>query len=389
MQQSKILIVLLFIFIYILLSQFYFFSLGNIYTYIINPLFFVCTALLLMFMIAPSYRTNKNKKEIVQYVFITMLLYSLIYLLSGLLVGFGKNPYSTTIRGLVTNFFATGLVILCREYIRFKILNNVFDKNKKIVFILVVIIFSLIEFNIYSFIHNTNLYYIFKQFFHDLIPIVIKNILFTYIVMYTDYIPSFLYEMIYYLILWISPILPNLPWAMESILNIIFPFILLLQCKYYLEKKNRFHFNSIHKSPSQPGLLAFGAALVFLIWFTLGVFPIKPVAVATASMYPELGVGDLTFVKKSIASDIKTDDIIEYKMDGYTVIHRVKEIHQTNGNYYFTTKGDNNDQNDYLPVSEDQLLGKIIFKIPYVALPTIWIHNLNANNTQIEVQTGK
>ena len=31
--------------------------------------------------------------------------------------------------------------------------------------------------------------------------------------------------------------------------------------------------------------------------------------------------------------------------------------------------------------------GKAIFKIPYLALPTVWLHNINAK-TQVEVETG-
>jgi signal peptidase len=74
-------------------------------------------------------------------------------------------------------------------------------------------------------------------------------------------------------------------------------------------------------------------------------------------------------------------------MDGYTVIHRIITITQEDGEFFFITKGDNNTSEDKTPVSEQQLIGKVILKIPYLALPTIWIHNLNAK-TQVDVETG-
>ena len=77
MQKSKnttiIFIVILIIFFYI--NQTFLSSLGNIYTFIINPLSFIGIVVILKFMIPPLYNTNKYKKEIIQYVLITMLLY--------------------------------------------------------------------------------------------------------------------------------------------------------------------------------------------------------------------------------------------------------------------------------------------------------------------------
>jgi len=389
MHKSKISTVLIIFLIlaYILASQFYLTSLGNIYTFIINPLFFICIAIFLKLFILPPYSTNKFKQNITQYVLITILAYSLVYLLSGLLVTFGKSPYSTSIRGILLNLYSTGSIIFCREYIRYKLINNVYNNYKNLVFTLLVIVFSLLEINISSLFSNLNFYYLFKLFFYTIIPTILKNIAFTYITQYTDHIPSFLYEIIYYLILWISPILPNSPWVLDAILNSLFPLILLLYCKYYINKKNRFHLNSITEQISPSKLLPFGICLVLLIWFALGIFPVKPVGVATGSMYPELKVGDLVIIEKCTSNDVNVGDIIQYKMDGYTVIHRVKEIHKKNNNIFFITKGDNNSSKDKLPVSQDQLMGKVIFKIRYLALPTVWLHNINTQ-TQVEIEKG-
>lgn len=390
MQKSKFTTILIIgiIFIYVLFSKLYLVTLGNTYTFIINPIFFISITLFLKFSLVPPYSTNKFKKDIIQYVLITVLLYSLLYLLSGLLVSFGKNPYSATIRGIVINLYATGLIIFCREYIRYKLITNVYNDDKKLIFILLVIVFSLLDFNILSLFSSANLYYVFKQIFYSLLPSVIKNILFTYLAVYTDHIPAVIYELVIYLILWISPVLPNSPWVLESILNTVFPLVLLLYCRYTIQKKDRFHLNTISKPLNPSGLIPFAIALVLLIWFALGIFPIKPVGIATASMHPQLKVGDLVIIEKCTANDVKIKDIIEYQMDGYTVIHRIINIYQEKGEFFFITKGDNNESEDKLPVREDQLIGKALFKIPYIALPTIWLHNFTTQ-TQVDVETGK
>ena len=339
------------------------------------------------FVIPASYKTNKYKKDITQYILITILLYSILYLLSGLLTGFGKNPYSSSIRGLVINLYATGLIIFCREYIRYKLINNVYNKDKNLIFVLIIIVFSLQNLSIPKMLETDSVYYLFKQIFHIFIPALIKNSLFTYIAMYTDFIPAFIYEILYYTLLWVSPIMPNSPWVLEAIIDSIFPIILLLYCRYFIHKKDRFHLNTIEKPIKPSGLLPLGIGLVLVIWFALGIFPVKPVGIATGSMYPELHVGDLAIIKKCNANDIDNQDIIEYQMDGYTVIHRVVDITQENGEFFFTTKGDSNNSEDKNLVREDQLLGKVLFKIRYIALPTVWLHNLSSQ-AQVDVETG-
>lgn len=390
MQKSKYttIAIIIFIFIYILLSQFYLKSLGSVYNFIINPLFFILLALSLKLLIAPPYNTNKFKKDIIQYVLITTLIYSLVYLLSGLLTGFGKNPYSSTFRGIIFNLFTTGLIIFCREYLRYKLINNVYNKDRNIIFIFLVITFSMYDINLSSLISTPNFYYLFKLIFYSLLPSILKNVLFTYLALHTDYIPAVIYDLMYYFILWISPVLPKSPWVLEAILNTLFPLLLLFFCRYHIQKKDRFNLSSISKPINPSGLIPFSIALVLIIWFALGVFPIKPVGIATASMFPTIHVGDLCIIKKCTANEIELENIIEYQMEGYTVIHRVIDIYQEGGQFYFITKGDNNDSEDKTPVRQNQLIGKVIFKIPYLALPTVWLNNLHVK-TNVDVETGK
>lgn len=388
MKDSKIstIFILIIVLAYFIVSKNYLASFGNTYTYIINPLFFMILAIILKFVLLSPYKTNKYKKDIIQYVFITMLLYAFLYLISGLLTGYGVNPYTASIRGIVFNLYSTGLVVFFREYVRYKLINNVYKKDKKIICVLTVIVFAMQDIDISAIINNVNEYYLFKVIFYTVIPSLIKNSLFTYIELYTDYIPAVCYELITYLLLWLPPILPRSPWVLEAIIDTVFPLILLLYCRYYVYSKNRFHLSRISEPIEPSGIIPLGIGVVLVIWFALGIFPIRPIGIATKSMKPELGVGDMVLIQKCTPNDIKENDIIQYKRDRYTVVHRVIKKFQKDGNFYFVTKGDNNSDEDMDPVNEDQLIGKVIFKIKYIALPTIWINNLS--NVQVDVETG-
>ena len=204
-----------------------------------------------------------------------------------------------------------------------------------------------------------------------------------------NWLPAILYELMYYLILWLPPILPKAPWILESMLNIIFPLLLFLFVKYNINKKDRFELSRINEEQKPSSFVPVCILMVVLIWFALGVFPIKPVGIMSASMYPEIKVGDAVIIKKCSANDIKLQDIIEYQMDSYTVIHRVIEIRQEDGEFFFITKGDNNEDPDYIPVREDQLIGKAIYKVPYIALPAVWLHSIGGNSDNVQVELGK
>lgn len=285
MQKSKIItiIIMCFILIYVFLSQGCLYKLGNIYTYIINPAFWILTAILLKNFLIPTYHTKKFKKEIIQYVLITVLIYVIVYLISGLFVTFGQNPYSTTLYGIFLNFLTTGTVIVAREYIRYRLIQNVYQKDQKVIAIAITILLTLVEFNIIEFFSSSlKGYLIFKQVFYKIIPLLLKNTLFTYVAYKVDYTPNIVYDLLIYIFLWVSPILPKGPWVMEAIIDSVFPIVLLLYIRYFLNKKSRFKLErKVGESANPAGLVPLSVLLILLIWFALGVFPIRPIAVAT------------------------------------------------------------------------------------------------------------
>ena len=372
MKNSKLtsMFVLAIMFLYFLFSQIYLVKLGNIYYYVINPLFFVIMAFWLKIKMLSPYKSEKYKKPLLQFVVITALIYTVIYIISGLFLKYGKNPYSSGIVALLLNLYSTMLVILCREYIRFKIINNVFKKDRKIICILVVITFVMQDIPIVSLVNDFNVYSLFKNLFSVVIPSVSINSLLTYIELYTDYWAGFIYELIMNLVLWIPPILPKAPWIFSAIMDTIFPLLLLIYCMNYITSRERVYFKSV-KMVGLKQLIPISAGLVLIIWFAIGIFPIKPIGIASGSMYPEFSIGDALIIKKCSANDVDVGDIIEYKNDGNSIVHRIIEKHRKNGKIVFITKGDNNELPDKDPVDEDQVQGKVIGKIPYIAWPML------------------
>lgn len=365
------------------------FNINAIYLYIINPLFWITLAVFLKIAIGKSYQKSRIKKEVIQYILIAVIIYILTYMISGLFITFGNNPYFTTVKGFLINLWMFGTVIISKEYIRYRLINNVYENDKKEIAILVSLIYIIIEIELNKYI-NTKITLLFalKDICQNLIPLIAKNVLYSYISMKSDWKPASIYELFTKLYLWLSPILPNAPWIMVAIIETTIPTILFFYIRYANSKnseiKSRQEIENVNPKNSIPLVVL----VILVIWFTIGVFPIKPIAIASGSMEKELYVGDVVIVKKCNANDIVNGDIIQYQMKGYTVIHRVIEKKQKNGEYYFTTKGDNNPSEDKESVKEEQVLGKVIFKVKYLGYPAIWL-NIIQSNEQVEVDTGK
>ncbi|MBU2638917.1 MAG: signal peptidase I [Nanoarchaeota archaeon] len=75
--------------------------------------------------------------------------------------------------------------------------------------------------------------------------------------------------------------------------------------------------------------------------------------------------GDIIVLKGAKPEKVTPGDIIVYTTDRYKypIIHRVTKI---TGAAVFETKGDNNPNPDPSPVNKEQIVGKAVFRIPWL-----------------------
>ena len=95
------------------------------------------------------------------------------------------------------------------------------------------------------------------------------------------------------------------------------------------------------------------------------VFGIKLYGIMTESMSPKYNVGGVVYVRSVEASSIEVDDVITYRTGrgDESVTHRVISIEGDR----FVTKGDANNTADPNKVLFGQLVGKVVFYVPYLA----------------------
>lgn len=101
------------------------------------------------------------------------------------------------------------------------------------------------------------------------------------------------------------------------------------------------------------------------------VLGITPMVVLSGSMSGtqegHIEVGDLIFAKNVAPETLKENDVISFVKDGTAVTHRITSIEtDENGNLLFTTKGDANEAEDAEKVTEEQILGAYLARLPRV-----------------------
>ena len=93
--------------------------------------------------------------------------------------------------------------------------------------------------------------------------------------------------------------------------------------------------------------------------------------VLSGSMLPEIAVKDIVVTKKIEAERLEVGDIITFiapdsRYGGISITHRIidKIYDDSLGSYSYRTKGDNNNVADAALVPNDNILGKVILKVP-------------------------
>ncbi|WP_296971776.1 signal peptidase I [Tepidanaerobacter sp. EBM-38] len=109
--------------------------------------------------------------------------------------------------------------------------------------------------------------------------------------------------------------------------------------------------------------------------------------VMSGSMNPAVKTGSLVIVKPLDPEEIRPKDIITFKSEIESeniTTHRVVEIDKS-AELFFRTRGDANEVDDPMPVSASQVIGKVVYSIPYAGFAFHFIRSQNGIITLLVV----
>ncbi len=353
-----------------------------------NP-FITISFLITIFLIIKltiGYERDKNRyrKEATMNIVIYTVTYQLIIYIIGIFLGFSKTVYSLEPLTIITNLFPVILLIVASEVVRYSFVKKIGTKNKWLL-MGVTVIFTLLDITLktgtFDLSNGQDVITILSLI---ILPSIANNILLTYIASEYGYLPNILYRLIMEATIFILPIIPDLGDYLSAILLFVFPLVALYFIRSYLIKKKDKKEEFI-KAVENQKVSVFNRIItiiliiimVGMIVLTSGVFKIYSISIGSGSMEPALDVGDVVIISKTNEKEIeelKVHDILVFEHSNKIVVHRIVEINKEESKLRFITKGDNNLAEDSWFVTEDMIIGKVLFSVKYIGYPTIWLN---------------
>ena len=317
------------------------------------------------------WRTDKTTLQLTA-IIATFQLFLAVFV--SFFMGFGENSITWTPRALTIYFPFLLTPLLGIELSRAYLTTPINRRKPTLTLLLISLFYTLIAVSIPKYTSLNTPLATSEFLIKTLIPTLAINLLATYLAFLGGFPTNLTYMAIPAFFTWFSPILPNPPWAAQSIITVIaatIGFLVLDQAaKPFPTKRIR---RTLIKQKSQlPYWTAIALIGLIAVWSSTGLLGFTPTIIASGSMKPTMDAGDIAVVAKVPTDTIKPGDIIQYITPDATIIHRVIDTTGTKGSKTFVTKGDANTQPDD-PILQTQVLGKVLFTIPKLGWISVYL----------------
>lgn len=348
----------------------------NLYNELINPLMWIVMCVVAIFLGKDSGLRVRSGVNKTQSLLIVLIIYIILYFLSGLIFGFERTPYSKDILSVLLNLWSFGSIIILQEYVRLQLVKN---ENKKMYsLILTTLVFFVLNLNYSNFLDNfTDFKTIFIYVSSVLLPAIAESAVLTYLIYTSGVKASIIYRLFVTIPPFLIPIVPSLDWFVTAVVGVVLPLAVYIYINYVNVVKNERLSRGERKRYSPVVYIPVFALIAVFAAFVMGLFKYQPVAVLSGSMSPTFNRGDAVIINKLTKqekNELKKGDIIQFISGTRYVVHRIYKVtNDEYGNKAFITKGDHNNAPDSDMVSLDNVIGKVSFSVPLIGYPSVWL----------------
>ncbi len=343
-------------------------------TYIARPLLWGLLAWAILTF--PKYRPlakPRLKNSLIQLALMVGFFQVAILVIGGLFFGFGQTPVSYTPLPIIRNLFLVVLTLIGMEISRAWLVKRLAQHHTFFALALVTLLYTLLAIPLASLISPREPLEVVSYLNSTIFPSLAENLLASYLALLAGPLAAIAYLGLQQAFWLFSPVLPDLTWVLRGLIGTAVPILgLVVVNRYYSAQTLRGKVRRA-KEGSLAGWIVTTIAAVAIIWFSVGLFPIHPTLVASGSMRPGIDVGDVVIIAEAGADVVREGDVIEFRRESATIIHRVIEIQEVGSTKLFVTKGDANNAPDPEPVMSGQIIGKAVFTVPKIGWVAIWV----------------
>ena len=316
-----------------------------------------------------------NHRQVMGLLAVIAVVYLVLTYLAGTSLGFYQNwpalSWLTFLRHILP-----AMVIICATELLRSVLLAQEVKGLSVVVFLICILADLLLGQGLSMMGN--LIYFLDMVGLTLFPSLTSNLLYHHIARRYGALPNIVYRLLLSVTVSFLPIVPAIPDVVNAFLLMLLPLAVWVFIDLLYEKKVKYATRRPSKW-SYVGLGAILACMVTVVMVISGQFRYSLLVIATPSMTGELNVGDAILYEAYDASEdiIREQDVVVFSKDDRTlIVHRVVDIENINGELRYITKGDANEEADSGYVTEDQLRGIVLCKVPHIGHPSLWLRDL-------------
>ena len=173
----------------------------------------------------------------------------------------------------------------------------------------------------------------------------------------------------------VSPLF-NIVWEIISISILFWMTYFVMGENYWVRKLLRTKPRIRIRNKRKKSDIVFAAVMAVIAVGAIGSYYTHTIAAdPTPSMYPVIVPGSLLIIEPEPPQSIKLGEIIEFHApwaNGTLYAHKVVEIREVNGQIYFKTRGVNNPVDDPGMVPGNDLVGIVVYHVPYLGYPLIY-----------------
>lgn len=290
-----------------------------------------------------------------------------LQVLGGILAHLGRSPFAHSPRWLTTNLLFAGAPLLAIESARCVLLRTLVRVNATLALVSTTVFLAVIQLSYSSIVRGHSVAGI-DFWAATFIPLVAMGLVAGFFVLYGGVRAALLVTGPLALFTYFSPFLLVADWPIRSLIGVAGPAMALWISESMFSAEGALEDEDdtggwLH-APSVSWVVTAVVGLT-IFWFSFGFFGFRPVFIPSGSMEPNIHPGDLALIGPVSPDEIKVGDIVMYQANPQRVLHRVIEIRTTDKRQReFILKGDNNNVADMMPVTEKQIVGRYVAKVP-------------------------
>jgi signal peptidase len=355
---------------------------SNVSLYILRPCFWV-----ILCCVCLKYWTQKNPasnrfhppNRYRLIAAITGISQITVYLLAGVFEGFGKNSAQFD---FISFIGLAGYLVSSSagtELSRTWLIKNTSDRWTP--FILISLFFFVLGVPLTQFSQIQFDFVLISQFLFKWVPLLVESFFATMLSLRSGASAAFIYRILVLGFWFYWPFLPDLEAPLKCFIGILVPVIgisaLGCQCRSRY-KRGLDLYRNVNKFPL--GQVAASIGIFLFTWFVVGLLPFRPLVVASGSMSPSMNVGDIAVVDRVPIKNLRVNDVLAFRNEGFIVMHRVISISSSDGSTYFETQGDANNAPDANLAESNDVEGKVLFTIPKLGQLSLAFKRIFQNN---------